>query len=144
MSRTSQPKPEINSGEVGGDTVAPGLKQVIQQALPKLVQLIQPEVTVPTYGQFHPVDTAVHNPDQSLFAGRIRFIVRSDFDDIQRRYFDIRVETPSGRSYASTGYPIIGTKQELLDILHQQIQDPSLILNNIHQSAQLLKEADKA
>jgi hypothetical protein len=124
--------------------VSQPLHRAVQGTLPSLIQQIRPERTVPSQGTFQPVFTILKNPDERLFAGRIHFIVRSDFDEPELRYFDIRVETPSGKSHASVGYPFIGTKAEVLRALEAQLADPSVLVETIRQGARILQEADKA
>lgn len=120
------------------------LPRAVQAMLPRLIQLMRPEMTVPSQGTFHPVFCVLKNPDPVLFAGKIHFIVRGDFEDSDLRYFDIRVESPSGKSYASVGYPFIGTKAEIIRALEGQLADPSLLVDTIRQASRALQDADKA
>lgn len=121
------------------------LRQTLLDHLPRLIQQVKPDVSVPARGEFPPVKITIVNPERTLFAGKIHLIVRGGFEtEANLRFFDVKVETPSGHGSASIGYPFIGTKTEILRALEGQLENPEIILDAIRQTARTLRTTNKA
>lgn len=120
------------------------LKRVVRHSLGLLIRNAQDENNVPTEGSFQPFRVTFRNPDRDIYAGDIHLIIRDGFDEPRVRYFDVQVESPSGRSTGSTEFPFWGTKQKLLATLRGQLAEPSVIMEVIRRAADSLAENNMA